>query len=107
MKKSRKRMPNPRKVVDDLTRVRCKAGIGVVREEVWLDVAGAIVKYNLAFINPLLCNVDNGRVLGYDNAHGNHERHFKGTVTPYIFTNYENVLIEFLSEVKTLREEKP
>jgi len=107
MKKSRRRMPSPHKVVDDLTRVRCKSGIGIVREEVWQDAAGIIVKYNLAFINPLLCNVDNGRVLGYDNAHGNHDRHFKGTVTPYTFTSYEKVLTEFLSEVKKLREEKP
>jgi hypothetical protein len=65
-----------RKAVDDSDQVRCKSGsYGVIREEVYVDDYEAVVKYNLAFIHFGLCQQDNGRVLGYDNAHGHHERH--------------------------------
>lgn len=92
--------------VDETVRVRCAAGIGVIREEVWVDQHNRIAKYNLAFINHRLHNADNGRVLGYDNAHGPHERHFKGEMTSFAFTSYEALLEIFLNEVRTLREEK-
>ena len=29
-------------------------------------------------VNPANCGIDNGRVLGYDNSHGRHHRHFVG-----------------------------
>jgi hypothetical protein len=32
---------------------------------------------------------DDGRVLGYDNAHGLHHRHFMGVVSRYQFTSFE------------------
>lgn len=79
--------------------------MGVIREEVWVGQNGKIVKYNLAFINHLLYSRDNGRTLAYDNAHGHHERHFKGEVEPYTFTSYEVLLNLFLEEVAALREE--
>jgi hypothetical protein len=70
---------NPQ-VVDEIDQVRCKSGsYGVIREEVYVDAAGAVVKYNLVFIHLALCQQDNGRVLGYDNAHGDHERHWMGS----------------------------
>ena len=62
----------PTKVVDETTHVRCSVGEGTIREEVWQDSEGKVVKYNLAFINHRLCAKDNGRVLGYDNNHGGH-----------------------------------
>jgi hypothetical protein len=68
----------PRKVVDETTQVRCVLGTGIIREEVWQDSEGAVVKYNLAFINHSLSAEDNGRVLGYDNSHGHHHRHYGG-----------------------------
>ena len=79
------------KVIDDLTRVRCTSSMGTIREEVWQDDTGEVAKYNLAFINPILQRDDNGRVLGYDNAHGRHERHFKGEVEEIRFPGYEAV----------------
>ncbi len=96
-----------RKVVDDYTQVRCAAGPGVIREEVWTDENNRIAKYNLAFINLHLFREDNGRVLGYDNAHGHAERHHKGTIKPYNFTSYEALLATFLDEIEILRREKP
>ncbi|MFZ0662454.1 MAG: DUF6516 family protein [Acidobacteriaceae bacterium] len=93
------------KRVDETTRVRCASGLGMIREEVWAGEDGQVAKYNLAFINHALCRVDNGRVLGYDNAHGAHERHFKGAVKEYEFTSYEALVKTFLEEVRALREE--
>ena len=84
------------KKVDETTRVRCRSGMGIIREEVWIGQDGRIEKYNLAFINHRLCHKDNGRVLGYDNAHGEHERHFKGAVGRYEFTSYEALVERFI-----------
>ena len=68
------------KVVDETTRVRCVLRKGIVREEVLQDSRGLIVKYNLAFMSHALCAKDNGREVGYDNGHGNHHRHFAGSL---------------------------
>ena len=43
-------------------------------------------------------------MLGYDNAHGEHERHFKGAVGRYEFTSYEALVERFIEEVRALRE---
>ena len=102
MKKPRE----PRKVVDETTQVRCALGKGIIREEVWQDSHGAVVKYNLAFINHALCAADNGRVLGYDNSHGHHHRHYAGTEEKFTFVSYEKLLERFLKEVRELRNKK-
>ena len=94
-----------RKAVDDIDQVRCKSGsYGIIREEVYVDNADAVVKYNLVFIHPDLCQRDNGRVLGYDNAHGHHECHWMGNVQPVGFVSYERTLRRFLDEVEALKE---
>jgi hypothetical protein len=94
-----------RKAVDDTDQVRCKSGsYGIILEEVYVDDAGAGVKYNLVFIHLRLCQQDNGRVLGYDNAHGHHERHWMGSVQSVGFISYERTLRRFLDEVEGLKE---
>lgn len=94
-----------RKAVDDTDQVRCKSGsYGVLREEVYVDAAAAVVKYNLVFIHHGLYQADNGRVLGYDNAHGQHERHWMGSVKAVRFISYERTLRRFLDEVEALKE---
>ena len=70
-----------------------------------MNDAEAVVKYNLVFIHLGLCQQDNGRVLGYDNAHGQHERHWMGDVTPAHFVSYERTLRRFLDEAEVLKEE--
>lgn len=92
--------------MDETTQVRCALGYGVIREEVWQDSYGTVVRYNLAFINPSLYAADNGRVLGYDNSHRRHHRHFAGTQKEVAFVSYEKVLKRFLQEVRQLRERK-
>ena len=93
------------KKIDDAHQIRCKSGtLGVLREEVWVDHKNSIVRYNLAFVNRSVFPKDNGRVLGYDNAHGVHERHYMGIVQQVAFTSYEQTLQRFLDEVKVLKE---
>ncbi len=101
-----KRTARLRKVVDETTQVRCARGKGIIREEVWQDFRGVVVKYNLAFINHALCPEDNGRVLGYDNSHGDHHRHFAGAEEKFAFISYERLLERFIDEVRELRQNK-
>ena len=61
-----------------------------------------IVKYSLTYINPRICGVDNGRVLGYDNSHGRHHRHFMGKVSSVNFRSYTALLKRFQREVVEL-----
>ena len=75
-----------------------------MREEVYVDDYEAVVKYNLAFMHFGLCQQDNGRVLGYDNAHGHHERHWMGNAERVDFISYERTLGRFLEEVQELKE---
>lgn len=95
------------KVIDEGAVVRCSAGEGFLREEVWEDASGKVVRYNLAFINQFVWSGDNGRVLGYDNSHGHHHRHFKGRTEPVAFVSYAAVRERFIAEVAVLKEEKP
>lgn len=96
----------PIKVVDDTTHVRSKVGKAVIREEVWTDANGALAKYNLAFIDHSLCQKDNGRVLGYDNSHGKHHRHYMGKASEIEFDSYDALLARFIAEVAKLREQE-
>ncbi len=78
-----------------------KSGGGQLRFEVWGHVENGktvVTRYNIAYINPALCHRDNGRVLGYDNAHGYHHRHHMGSVTPYAFESYEATVERFQQE---------
>jgi Family of unknown function (DUF6516) len=98
-----RKKPRLRKKVDEVTQVSCTLGRGVIREEVWVDSRNAVARYNLAFINHQIYAGDNGRVLGYDNKHGRHHRHFMGQVDVFAFRYYEGLLTKFLDEVSEIR----
>ena len=84
--------------------MRCASGTyGIRREETWQDGTGKVVHYNLAFIHHGVCSVDNGRVLGYDNAHGKPERHWMGTVEPASSEEYDVIYERFQHELDQLR----
>ncbi len=57
-----------------------------------------VTRYSLAYINPVLHAGDNGRVLGYDNAHGVHHRHCFGRVEPLAEASYEEIVERFSAE---------
>ena len=78
-----------------------KWGGGLLSYEVWgYQESGktVVTRYNLAYINHSICHVDNGRVLGFDNAHDYHHRHYMGEVTAVEFISYEATLETFQQE---------
>ena len=45
-------------------------------------------------------------MVGYDNNHGDHHRHFAGAEEKFAFVSYEKLLRQFLDEVRELRQKK-
>lgn len=78
----------------------------MIREEVWRAADGSIARFNLAFINVNLFARDNGRVLGYDTAHGHLHRHYAGTVELIESASYAEIFDRFIEEVANLRRRR-
>ena len=87
-----------RKVVDETFTISRKRGNGLLRREVWVDRQGRVSRYNMAYINHAIYTGDNGRVLGYDNAHGIHHRHRIGRVENVDFISFEDIEARFERE---------
>jgi hypothetical protein len=94
--------PPIQKVVDETTYLKRPRRGAKLIEEVWQDEGGEVVRYSLAYVNPSLCGTDNGRVLGYDNSHRHHHRHFMGRQEPFEFAGYESLATRFYKEVREL-----
>jgi hypothetical protein len=76
-----------------------RLGGGILKELVEQDMpSGKLRRYSLAYINPLIFTGDNGRVLGYDNAHGRPHRHFMGEITPEPDLSWEQIREKFERE---------
>jgi len=91
-----------------------KSGGGLLNYEVWgYKEKGKtiITRYAIAYINHAICQADNGRVLGFDNAHGYHHRHCMGMVEAVEFESYEVTMERFQREwmevINQLRRKKP
>lgn len=55
----------------------------------------------MAYINHLIFPRDNGRVLGYDNTHDTHHRHYFGQISEVVdFVSYQDLIDRFENEVK-------
>ncbi|MBK7001083.1 MAG: transcriptional regulator [Rhodoferax sp.] len=79
------------KIIEESHKISDKRGNGKLRREVWVDeVTRKITHYNLAYINHNIHVGDNGRVVGYDNAHDRHHRHYFGAVEPVEFVSFED-----------------
>ncbi len=88
------------KAVDERYRVPEKKGGGLIKFEVW-ELYGKMVKYSMAYINKSIFAKDNGRVLGYDNTHNYHHRHYFGEI--YVvddFVNYAELVKRFRDDLK-------
>jgi hypothetical protein len=92
-----------RKVIDEAFKISDKRGNGTLRREVWVDANGSVTRYNLAYIHHQLHGGDNGRVIGYDNAHGYHHRHAFGKVEAVAFTSFEDIETRFEQDWLALR----
>lgn len=95
-----------KKQVDDKNYIPKKRGNGILRREIWVDSKDVVTRYNLAYVNPALHAGDNGRVVGYDNAHGYHHRHYLGEITAVAFVSFEDVEEKFQADWLALRTTK-
>ncbi len=93
-----------KKVVDEAHKISDKRGNGQLRREIWVDVNGRVTRYNLAYINHNVHQGDNERVVGYDNQHGYHHRHYFGDVEPIDFVSFEDVEERFEQDWLVLRK---
>jgi hypothetical protein len=105
-RKPPKQPPSITKTIDETVVLGRPRKGAKLKEEVWQTDGGEVVRYSLAYINPLICVVDNGRVLGYDNSHEYHHRHFMGTIEPIEFDNYKALSKRFQAEVNELWKEE-
>ena len=90
-----------KKVVSEQYPVNPKRGGGLIKIEVWENDKAEIVKYSMAYINHLIFSGDNGRVLGYDNTHHYHHKHYFGEISEVVdFKNYQELIECFEKEIK-------
>lgn len=83
-----------------------KLGGGVLKELVEQEVtSGKIIHYALAYINPAIYAGDQGRVLGYDNAHGFPHKHYFGRRTPEPPLEWEELREKFETEWRKIASE--
>jgi len=92
------------KILNEIHKIPNKNGNGILKYLVSVDEKGKLARYSLSYINPRLCHLDNGRVLGYDNNHGHHHRHFMGREEPVNFRHYEEVAKKFEREWRKIHE---
>jgi hypothetical protein len=78
-------------------------GPPLLREQWVRDADGSVLKYLLAYIDFSIYSGDNGRVLGYDNAHRLRERHLMGEVESVPFRSYRELFDTFIQEVHRIR----
>lgn len=73
----------------------------LIKNEVWINSKQEMVKYSIAYINPKIFAGDNGRVLGYDNAHNYHHKHYYGNISPVDdFLSYQEIVERFKRELQ-------
>lgn len=101
MVKKQKNKTDYIKVIDERYTFPSKKGGGIIKIEAWENHQGKLIRYSIAFINPMLHHGDNGRVLGYDNADDYHHKHLLGNISPVDdFISYENIIERFGAEIK-------
>lgn len=93
-----------KKIINDTIKLPDQSGNGILKLLVSVDEEGQLGRYSLTYINTRICTVDNGRVLGYDNSHGYHHRHYMGQEEPVEFTSYTELAEKFETEWKALHE---
>jgi len=101
---------DPEKSVRDEFHPKGRKGGVAVRVQADNSRSGRLLRYSMVLIDTHNTAADNGRVLGYDNSHGYHHRHYLGKVEPVEFESYESTEKRFEAEVRQYletREPKP
>jgi len=96
-----KKKSSVRNTTIEIHRLKGKRKGALLKEQIWFQ-DGKVGSYSLAYVNSRLCFVDHGRVLGYDNHHNYHHRHFMGEVEAIEFTTYTALVERFIGEVHEL-----
>jgi len=88
------------KVINEQFIVPFEKGGGIIKFEAW-EYESEIVKYNMAYINKNIFPNDNGRVIGYDNSHYFHHKHYFGEIIELDdFINYQTLVEQFKQDIK-------
>jgi hypothetical protein len=88
------------KIIDEKFIVPLSKGGGIIKFEAW-EYENDIVKYNMVYINKNIFPNDNGRVMGYDNSHNFHHKHYFGQITELDnFINYQELVQRFKNDIK-------
>jgi hypothetical protein len=88
------------KVIDEQFILPYEQGGGIIKFEAW-EYENHIVKYNMVYINKNIFSNDNGRVMGYDNSHDFHHKHYFGQITELDdFVNYQELVNRFRDDLK-------
>lgn len=76
----------------------------IIEVKIWSVPSSSLypggVKYSLVYIQ------GGSRMLGYDNAHGHHHRHYLRKSEPYRFTNIQTLFRDFRRNLKRIRREE-
>lgn len=106
MKKGKKRnLKSEYLIYDEVVTLHKSRGNGILKRRVWAANDGEVTRYSLAYINHHIHTGDNGRVLGYDNAHNYHHRHYMGKIEFVNFNNFEEIEMRFQQEFEVIHEE--
>lgn len=105
MAKKQKIRKKLRKVIDETFKISNRKKNGIIKLSVEVDEKDRLNRYSLTYVNANFFAKDNGRVLGYDNCHGHHHRHFKGAVEPVDFVSMEKISELFEIEWRKIHEE--
>lgn len=92
------------KIIDDTVKLPEKKGNGILKYSASIDKKGKVMRYSFAYINFNIYSGDNGRVLGYDNCHGYHHRHYMGKESDIEFLSFEEIQNQFEREWEILHE---
>ncbi len=101
MKKSKSKS---QKALDEVIKISNKKGNGILKFSVDIDANGKLGRYSLTYVNINISNVDNGRILGYDNNHGYHHKHYMGKIEKVDFKSFEDIKNRFENEWRELHD---
>lgn len=95
MSKKSKKQTNK---IEDGFKIPDKKGNGQIKIQYLSDDEGNVLTYSMAYINSKIFSGDNGRVVGYDNAHGYHHRHYMGKIEPVEYVSLEDTMSKFQAD---------